>query len=337
MNREFAQTLRLTSKRNPGTKNSEKVSTPDVKSIESVAKFLKVSEQQTMKTLLVHGETTPLVALLLRGDHQLNEIKAQKHPLVKEPLQFATEAEILNLAKCNPGSIGPMDLPVPIIADFATEIMSDFVCGANHDDHHYQFVNWERDIPLPEFADLRNVVVGDPSPDGQGHLLQCRGIEVGHVFQLGNKYSKAMNVSVLGEDGQQHTPLMGCYGIGVSRIVAAAIEQNYDDRGILFPAALAPFHIAIVPINLQSSKRLQIAVEALYKKMQNLGFEVLLDDRQERPGVMFADIDLIGIPHRFVLGEKGLDSQTIEYKARNASEAVQLPLLELDGFLETLK
>lgn len=311
------------------------IDTPNSKSIEAVCDYLKIDAKQTLKTLIVEGVDDQPVALLLRGDHQLNELKAEKHPLVAVPFSLVDDATINKIAQCDPGYVGPVNLDIPVIADRSTINMADFVCGANRNEQHLQNVNWGRDLPEPEFYDLRNVQEGDPSPDGQGTLKMCRGIEVGHIFQLGDKYSSAMQLNVLNDQGKSVTPQMGCYGIGVSRIVAAAIEQNHDENGIIWPTAIAPFHLAIVPINMAKSQRLRDAVEATYKKLEAAGFDVLLDDRNERPGAMFADMDLIGIPHRLVLSDRGLDAGTIEYKGRRESDSQAIPVGDLLSFLQS--
>jgi len=311
----------------------QKVATPGKHSIDEVAAFLQVSPAQTVKTLIVEGESGP-VALLLRGDHELNEVKAGKLAAVAEPLSFAAEAQVRAAAKCGPGSLGPVGLDMPIFADRALMAMADFVCGANEDGYHLSGVNFGRDLPEPLFVDIRNVVEGDASPDGKGKLDICRGIEVGHIFQLGSKYSEAMNATFLDEAGKSCIMEMGCYGIGVSRIVAAAIEQGNDARGIIFPAAMAPFQLAIVPIGMKKSEEVRAAVENLYVELQAAGIEVLLDDRDERPGVMFADMELVGIPHRIVIGDRGLKEGNIEYQGRCDEKAQVVPL---QGALEYLK
>ncbi|MDQ2995184.1 MAG: proline--tRNA ligase [Pseudomonadota bacterium] len=310
------------------------VATPNQTSIDDVSQFLKIDPKQTVKTLLVAGESAEIVAIVLRGDHELNTIKAEKHSLVANPLRFVDEATVQRVIGAPVGYIGPVKLNVPIIVDRDAAVLTDFVCGANQLDRHLQNVNWDRDATYTEIADLRSVVVGDVSPDGKGHLQFARGIEVGHIFQLGDKYSKAMNANVLDEGGKGKPMLMGCYGIGVSRIVAAAIEQNHDDKGILWPEPMAPFQIALVPVNLHKSYRLREVCEAIYADLIAAGFEVLFDDRQERPGVLFADCDLIGIPHRLVVGEKSLDTQTVEYKSRRSEETEHLPIA---SYLEELK
>jgi prolyl-tRNA synthetase len=267
--------------------------------------------------------------LLIRGDHELNAIKAEKLPQVASPLRMATEEEIRAAIGAGPGSLGPLGLPIPCIADRAVAKTADFTAGANQDGRHWFGLNWERDLPLPEVADLRNVVAGDPSPDGVGRLTIARGIEVGHIFQLGRKYSSAMKTTVLGEDGKAAILTMGCYGIGVSRVVAAAIEQHYDERGIAWPVPLAPFEVALCPMKLDKSFRVREAVERLYAELTAAGIEVLLDDRDVRPGFMFADMELIGIPHRVVVGDKGLDDGVCEYKRRGDGETTFVPLAQI--------
>ena len=309
------------------------VATPGQHSIEEVSAFLNVESQRILKTLLVKGAEGGVVALLLRGDHELNPVKATKLPAVAYPLEFVSDAEVREAAGCAPGSVGPKGLSIPVIADRSAVELVNFVCGANIDGQHLTGVNWERDLPRPEVADLRLVVEGDASPDGQGTLRIARGIEVGHIFQLGTKYSEAMQATVLNEDGKNQVLIMGCYGIGVSRVVAAAIEQNHDERGIIWPAALAPFQVALTPINMQTSDRLKAAAEHLYHTMQTAGLDVLFDDRKARPGVMFADMELIGIPHRIVLSDRLLESGRAEYKARAGGEAIELALEEVVPYL----
>ena len=300
--------------------------TPTQHSIEEVSSFLDVAPAQCLKTLVVEAEGGGLVALVLRGDHELNAVKAQALPLVASPLRFAKPNEIEAAFGCGPGTLGPVGSPVPVIADHAAAAVADFVCGANKARAHLRGVNWGRDLPEPVVADLRNVVAGEPSPDGRGTLELKRGIEVGHIFQLGTKYSEAMKATVLDEKGSAVTMVMGCYGIGVSRIVAAAIEQNHDARGIVFPLSIAPFQVAIVPIHMHKSERLRIAAEALYERLLAAGVDVVFHDKNERPGVMFADLELIGIPHRLVISDRGLDAGTVEYKARTDENAQDLPL-----------
>lgn len=335
-NVELAEAVTPTTMRAAPGKSLLKVDTPDQHSIEQISRFLGVDAKQTVKTLLVNAEPESghsIVALLLRGDHELNAIKAEKLPMVASPLSFAGEEDIKRIVNCDPGSIGPLGLSIPIIADRSAAVANDFVCGANETGKHFTGVNWERDLPLPEIGDLRNVLNGDPSPDGKGTLTIKRGIEVGHIFQLGRKYSQALNAVVLDENGKSIVTTMGCYGIGVSRIVAAAIEQNHDDKGIIWNDAIAPFQIALLPMNMHKSQRLRQAIEELYTELTTAGIEVLLDDRKERPGVMFADMELIGIPHRLVLGERGLDAGKIEYRARRANDSQEIPLDQVVDFI----
>ncbi len=276
------------------------------------------------------------MALLLRGDHELNEVKAGKLIQLADAVRFASDAQILAAAGCKAGSIGPVGLNIPIIADRAVAVMSDFVCGANEDGYHLTGVNFGRDLPeLKEVVDIRNAVEGDPSPDGKGTLELCRGIEVGHIFQLGNKYSSAMNATFLDESGKDRVMEMGCYGIGVSRIVAAAIEQNNDERGIIWPRTIAPFELAIVPIGMGRSELVKETVEKLYADLKAAGIEVLLDDRDERPGVMFADMELIGIPHRIVVGERGLKEGNLEYQGRRDEKAQPVALHSVLEFVQS--
>jgi prolyl-tRNA synthetase len=275
-----------------------------------------------------------LVALCVRGDHEINEVKAAKLPELPGESVLASEAQIVAAIGCKPGFIGPVGLKIPVIVDRAAAIVADFVCGANIDGTHYTGANWARDAAITRVADLRKVVSGDPSPDGQGTLGIARGIEVGHVFQLGQKYAEAMKATVLDEAGKARVMYMGCYGIGVSRIVGAAIEQNFDQAGILWPAAMAPFQVAICPINAERSPRVREAAEDLYRELSERGIDVVLDDRGLRPGVMFADIELIGIPHRVVIGERGLDAGTYEYRARRESDNRQLTREELLALLK---
>ena len=296
------------------------VATPGARTIADIARFLDVAPERCLKTLLVEGADGGLVALVLRGDHELNVIKAEQIEGVAKPLHMASAERIAAITGCEPGSIGPVGLALRIHVDHSAAGVADFVCGANTRDAHYTGVNWGHDLPEPATRDLRNVVAGDVSPDGRGRLQIARGIEVGHIFQLGRKYSTAMNATVLDEAGRSVTLYMGCYGIGVTRIVAASIEQNHDELGIIWPTAIAPFHVVLVPLNLQKSHRVRDAAEALYAQLTQAGIEVLYDDRDARPGVKFAEADLLGIPHRLVLGERGIDAGTIEYKHRRAQE-----------------
>ncbi|GAA6172734.1 proline--tRNA ligase [Colwellia sp. KU-HH00111] len=324
-NIEKAEALAPSAERAEPTQALTKVATPNVKTIDDVARFLSVDVKTIVKTLLVCGVEneqgqTPLVALVLRGDHQLNEIKTEHLPQVSTPLTFASDEQILATANCNAGSIGPIGLNIDVIIDRSAAQLSDFVCGANENDAHYTGVNWQRDCAITEIADLRNVVEGDPSPCGQGEIVIKRGIEVGHIFQLGSKYAQAMSCAVLNEGGKNQTLTMGCYGIGVSRIVAAAIEQNHDKYGIKWPEAIAPFQAAIVPMNMAKSARVKETAEALYEQLSQAGIEVLFDDRKERPGVMFADHELMGTPLLLIIGERNLDAQQVELKNRITGE-----------------
>ncbi|WP_087719475.1 proline--tRNA ligase [Salinicola salarius] len=310
------------------------VPTPGVRTIAALVEGFDLPVEKTVKTLIVHAADGGLIALMVRGDHQLNEIKAENLDAVAAPLTMASEEEIRAAIGAGPGSLGPVDLPLPLIIDHSVALMSDFGAGANVDDHHLFGINWERDLPLPQVADLRNVVEGDPSPDGQGTLSITRGIEVGHVFQLGQKYSKAMNATVLDDNGQPTTVWMGCYGIGITRVVAAAIEQNHDAGGIIWPDAIAPFQLAIVPMNAHKSDRVRETADKLYQELTDAGIDVLLDDRDLRPGVKFADQELMGIPHRLVIGDRGLDKGELEYKGRRDSEVTMVALDELRAFLD---
>ena len=334
-NVEKAEAVMPAGTRNPASAELKLIDTPNQHSIEELSQFLAIPATLCLKTMIVKGEEQGVVALLLRGDHELNKIKAEKIAGVASPLEFASEDDILAACQCRPGSIGPIGLTIPIIADRSVMLMSDFVCGANSDGKHYQGVNWGRDCPLPELiADLRTVVEGDPSPDGKGEITLARGIEVGHIFQLGSKYSAAMKAGVINEGGKNQIMLMGCYGIGISRVVAAAIEQNHDAKGIIWPANLAPFQVALCPMNMHKSERLKVAAEQLYQDLQAAGIEVLFDDRKVRAGFMFSDMELIGIPHCIILGDRGLDAGTIEYKGRTSQENEEIPLVELITFLK---
>lgn len=333
-NVEMAQALAPPGHRAAPTMERAEVATPGVKTIEDLANFLTVDPDTTVKTLVVHAEQeNELVALVLRGDHQLNGVKAEKLSGVACPLQMADEAEVRQVLGAGFGSLGPVGLKINLIVDRSAAHLADFTCGANRDDYHLTGVNWERDCPLQRVEDLRNVVEGDPSPDGQGSLQIKRGIEVGHIFQLGTKYSESMGASVLDENGKSVTMTMGCYGIGVSRIVAAAIEQNHDDKGIIWPASMAPFQLAIVPLNMHKSEAVASCAEQLYQQLQDAGVDVLLDDRNERPGVKFADMELIGIPHRIVIGDRALAEDNIEYKGRRDEESRLLPRNGIVEFL----
>lgn len=334
-NQELAEALAPAGERAAPQAEMQTVDTPGQHSIEEVSSFLKVDAAQCLKTLIVHGsEEGKLVALVLRGDQELNAIKAEKLAMVAEPLTMAEDEEIKAAIGCSVGSIGPVGLAIPYIVDRSAAAVSDFVCGANEDGKHLTGVNWERDVALGEIADLRNVEEGDPSPDGQGSITIARGIEVGHIFQLGQKYSEAMNATVLDQNGRAQVMTMGCYGIGVSRVVAAAIEQNHDDKGIIWPAAIAPFQVALLPMKMSKSHRVREAVEKLYGDLTTAGIDVLLDDRDVRPGFMFADMELIGIPHRVVVGEKGLDQGTVEYRGRTESEN---SMIDIDNIVSVLR
>jgi prolyl-tRNA synthetase len=332
-NVELAEALPPAEPRRPPREPMRTVETPGIHTIEEVSRFLGVEPWHCLKTILVKGRDVPVVAVGLRGDHELNTVKASRLPEVAQPLTFATNDEVARAAGCQPGSLGPVGLGIPLIVDRSAAAMADFVCGANHDGRHLTGVNWGRDLPEPRVADLRNVVDGDPSPDGRGVLSIRRGIEVGHIFQLGQKYSAAMGATCLDEQGRAVTMTMGCYGIGVSRIVAAAIEQNHDERGIIWPEELAPFHAVIIPVNAHKSPRVREAAERLYEELLDAGIAVLYDDRSERAGVMFADADLIGIPHRLVIGDKGLDAGMVEYKARRSDEVRHVPFEEIKRVL----
>lgn len=336
-NIELAEAICVTKERAAPVENMRLVDTPNAKSIAELVEQHNLPIEKTVKTLIVSAAKESghqLIALLIRGDHELNAIKAEKHPLVASPLKFATEEEIRATLKAGPGSLGPVNLPIPAIVDRSVAVMSDFSAGANIDHKHYFGINWQRDLPLPDVYDLRNVVEGDPSPDGKGTLQIKRGIEVGHIFQLGTKYSEAMKASVQNEDGHNQTVTMGCYGIGVTRIVAAAIEQSHDDKGIIWPDAIAPFQVAILPMNMHKSYRVKEVAEKLYRDLQANGIDVLFDDRKERPGVMFADMELIGIPHTIVIGDRNLDNNEVEYKQRRNNEKEYINLAGIVDFLQ---
>lgn len=339
-NIEKAEALPPTTPRPAPQHLLQEVATPGAHSIEEVCACLKVSPAQTLKTLIVLGEvredkTQPLVALVVRGDHELNDIKAEKLTGVASPLTFAPEARIKDELGVSVGSIGPVGLNIPVIVDHSAAHAADFVCGANKDGYHLTGVNWERDVNAPLVADIRNIVAGDPSPCGKGTLDIKRGIEVGHIFQLGTKYSEALKARVLDENGKEQTMIMGCYGIGVTRVVAAAIEQNFDENGIIWTDAIAPFHVAIVPINMNKSAAVAEKAEAIYAELQAAGIDVLLmDDEKARLGVQLANTDLMGIPHRIVIGDRGLDAGNIEYKGRRDAEKQEVPAAEIVEFLK---
>jgi prolyl-tRNA synthetase len=327
-NVELAEAIE-TATRPSASEAMQKVATPGRTKCEEVAALLRLDLKRTVKAVAVmHDDALHL--LLIRGDHELNEIKAQK---VVGAFRFANEREIESALGCKPGYIGPVGVRVKVVADRSVAALSDFVCGANEEGFHLTGVNWGRDLPEPEVADLRNVVGGDPSPDGKGRLEIVRGIEVGHIFQLRTKYSKAMNAVFLDEKGESRPMEMGCYGIGVTRIVAAAIEQNHDARGIVFPAPIAPFAACLVPIGYHKNAAVRAAADRLYEELLAAGVDVLMDDRDERPGVLFADMDLIGVPHRVVLSERGLAAGNAEYKGRRDEKPRDLPLAQVVAFL----
>jgi len=322
-NIETAATEVPAGKRPAASREMQKIETPGARTIEALSKFIGITAEDTLKTLIVEGVEQP-VALVLRGDHELNAIKAQKIPGVATPLTMADSETVRRVTGCEPGYAGPIGLDIAVFYDHATAVMADFVVGANEADMHYTGVNFGRDLEEPETVDLRNVAEGDPTPGGTGTLSIARGIEVGHIFQLGSKYSSAMGARVLDSDGKERTLEMGCYGIGVTRIVGAAIEQNHDERGIIWPEPLTPFNVVLVPINMHRSETVREAAEALYAELTELGFDVLLDDRDARPGVKFADAELIGIPHRLVISERNLANGEFEYRHRRDSESRNL-------------
>jgi len=319
-NIETAATVRPQGQRPPASRALETVETPGIRTIDALCEFMDITPEQTLKTLIVEGETTP-VALVLRGDHELNAVKAQKLPGVHSPLTMASPETVREVTGAGPGFAGPLGLDIPVYFDHATAAMADCVAGGNAEDKHVTGINFGRDIDEPETVDIRNIVPGDPTPGGTGTLAIARGIEVGHIFQLGDKYSKAMNATVLDQDGKERVMAMGCYGIGITRIVGAAIEQNHDENGIIWPAPLAPFDVVIVPIGMDRSETVREAAESLYQELSELGYEVLFDDRDARPGVKFADAELIGIPHRLVVSERNLAAGELEYRHRRDSES----------------
>ncbi|MCU7836744.1 MAG: proline--tRNA ligase [gamma proteobacterium symbiont of Taylorina sp.] len=337
-NTELAEAI-TTEQRTAPDEEMKTIATPDQKSIEEVSQFLNVKPSKVLKTLLVKASEeseSSVIALVLRGDHELNELKTEKLALIAEPLTFADEKEIKAVAGCDAGSIGPVGLSIPIIVDRSAVICSDFICGANINDQHLSGVNWDRDANASFIEDIRSVVEGDPSPDGKGFLNIKRGIEVGHIFQLGKNYSAAMKASVLDNNGKAEIMTMGCYGIGISRVVASAIEQNHDDKGIIWPAALAPFKVAIIPMNLHKSERVRETADKLYIDLTTAGIEVLYDDRKERPGVMFANMELIGIPYRIVIGERSLDKGVFEFKGRTDSDAKEISIDDIIQYVQDL-
>jgi prolyl-tRNA synthetase len=337
-NIEKAEAVPVSNATTSGSEQKQEVATPNTHSIDEVCKLLSISAAQTVKTLVVSIEDNDgnqtLKGLVVRGDHEVNEVKAQKILGLDAELTFATEKQILNQLKCPVGSLGPVNLSIPLIIDHSAAALSDFVCGANRDGYHLTGVNWGTDCTIEIQADIRNVVAGDPSPDGKGVLEIKRGIEVGHIFQLGTKYSEAMKATILNEQGKEQPMTMGCYGIGVSRIVAAAIEQNHDDNGIVWPGAIAPFQIALVPINMHKSETVKNACEDLYSQLTAAGYDVLfMDEQKARLGSMLADIELIGIPHRLVVGDRGLEEGKIEYRARSQSENQHIEAGQIMAFM----
>ena len=338
-NIEKAEALAPTEPRADATKELKAFPTPDAKTIEELKKHYGVKPHRSVKTLIVYGapdenEQRGLVALVIRGDHELNELKAEKHPLVDSPLEMAKESDIIAAIGAKPGSLGPVGLTMPIIVDRTANVMADFVAGANKDDEHFSGINWDRDVTNYDVSDIRNIVEGDPSPCGQGTLQIKRGVEVGHIFQLGTKYSEAMKAGVLNEDGKNQVMTMGCYGVGVSRIVAAAIEQNNDKYGIIWPQSIAPFDLAIVPMNMHKSHRIPDIANSLYQGLKDAGVDVLFDDRKERPGVMFNDMELVGVPFTLVIGERNLDENKVELKNRRTGEKL---LIDIDTAIESIK
>ncbi|WP_337023048.1 MULTISPECIES: proline--tRNA ligase [unclassified Pantoea] len=335
-NIEKAEALAPAGERPAATQAMTQFATPNAKTIAELVEQHQIPVEKTVKTLIVKGAEESghaLVALLVRGDHELNEIKAEHLDIVASPLEMGSEEAIRAAVGAGFGSIGPVGLSMPVIADRTVAKMSDFSAGANIDGQHFAGINWLRDLPEARVEDIRNVVEGDPSPDGKGTLQIKRGIEVGHIFQLGTKYSDAMKAAVQGEEGRNQNMTMGCYGIGITRVVAAAIEQNHDERGIIWPAALAPFEVAILPMNMQKSFRVKELAEELYSQLRAKGIDVILDDRKERPGVMFADMELIGVPHTIVIGDRNLDNEEIEYKSRSSSEKQMIKQHDIVEFL----
>lgn len=340
-NIEQAKSITPSPAKSHANQTMERVATPGQSTIEEVANYLKIEASSLVKTLIVEGrlhtkEKPAYVALVLRGDDNLNEIKASKHPLVSSPVRFASDEAILETLNVLPGSIGPVNLPLPIIVDHEALAMESFVCGANEPNLHLKHVSWGRDVASSLAFDLRNVKEGDQSPDGKGVLKMCRGIEVGHIFQLGDKYSKAMGATITNEQGQRQVMSMGCYGLGISRIVAAAIEQNNDPKGIVWPDAIAPFQLVIIPINANRASAVKEQAEAIYQRCLSLGIDVLMDDRNERPGVLFADCDLIGIPHRLVVSERHLQDGLLEYKRRDQMEPQTIALQSLETLFQRI-
>ncbi|WP_341658818.1 proline--tRNA ligase [Vibrio sp.] len=336
-NIEKAEAAAPSGERAQPTQEMTLVDTPNAKTIAELVEQHGLAIEKTVKTLFVKASEevdADIIALIIRGDHELNEVKAENLPQVAAPLEMATEEEIRALVGAGPGSLGPVNLSLPFIVDRTVAVMSDFGAGANIDDKHYFGINWGRDVELGQVEDLRNVIEGDPSPCGNGTLMLKRGIEVGHIFQLGNTYSQAMNCGVLGPDGKNAILEMGCYGIGVSRVVASAIEQNHDKYGIIWPDALAPFQVAIVPMNMHKSEEVREAAEKLYQELSDMGIEVLFDDRKERPGVMFSDMELIGIPHTVIIGDRSIKEGNFEYKNRRTGDKTPVAMAEIVAHLK---
>jgi len=332
-NVETAVTLPSGAPRGAATQTLARVPTPQARTIAQLSESLQVSATQCVKTLLVDGSAGDVVAFVLRGDHELNAVKAQKLPGVANPLRMALPSRVREATGCDPGSLGPVGFAGTMYVDHAAAHLHDFVCGANEKDVHFTGVNWGRDLPDPASRDIRNVQKGDPSPSGRGTLDIARGIEVGHIFQLGQLYCEAMKATVLDEQSKALTMFMGCYGIGVTRVVAAAIEQNHDENGIIWPDALAPFQVVLVPINYQKSARVTEVADKLYEQFNAAGIDVLFDDRDARPGVKFADSELMGIPHRIVIGERGLNAGNLEYRHRRETESVEIPATNPVGYI----
>ena len=333
-NLELAPTPVYGGSRAAATQAMATVATPGTKTIAEVSKLLAVDATRCVKTLIVEGSDGGVVALVIRGDHEMNAVKAQKVAGVASPLRMATAPRVLASTGTEPGFLGPVGLKCRVVVDHAAAALADFVCGANAKDAHLTGVNWGRDLPEPEIADLRNVVAGDPSPSGKGTLTIRRGIEVGHIIQLGREYSEAMKASVLDPAGKPLTPLMGCYGIGVTRVVAAAIEQNHDDKGIIWPEPIAPYTVLIVTLNHDRSEAVRQAADALYAELGEAGIDALYDDRDARPGVKFADAELLGIPHCVIIGDRGLAAGQLEYRNRRTGETGELPV---NGLLEAIR
>ena len=338
-NLELAEALPPTEPRGDASEEMRLVDTPNTKTIRALVDGFNLPITKTIKTLVVAASADAehkLIALLVRGDHELNAVKAARLPAVASPLRMADEAEIRAAIGAGPGSLGPVNLPIPFIADHSVAAMSDFGAGANIEDKHYFGINWSRDLAEPQTADLRNITEGEPSPDGKGKLTIARGIEVGHIFQLGGKYSAALGATVLGEDGRAVAMEMGCYGIGVTRVIAAAIEQHHDDKGIIWSPSIAPYDVAIVPIGFARSEAVRVAALDLHDRLEAAGCTVLLDDRDERPGVMFADMELIGVPHRLVVGERGLTAGVVEYKHRASGDEREMEIANVPTMLREM-